>query len=42
MSDLSQEKLFDEYDLLHNEFYKFLDNSKVKVKVFYILEKEYF
>ncbi len=31
LSDLIQEKLYDDYDSLHKEFYKFFDQSKVKV-----------
>ena len=31
LADTLQEKLYDEHDSLHKEFYKFLDNSKVKV-----------
>lgn len=31
LSDLIQEKLYDDYDNLHKEFYKFLDRPKVKV-----------
>ncbi|CAF1037381.1 unnamed protein product [Brachionus calyciflorus] len=30
LSDLIQEKLYDDYDSLHKEFYKFLDGKKVK------------
>ncbi len=32
LSDYLQEKLYDEHECLHKEFYKFLDNPKVKVK----------
>ena len=32
LSDLSQDKLYDDYESLHDEFYKFLDNNLVKVK----------
>ncbi len=31
LSDLMHDKLYDEYDTLHAEFYKFLDHSQVKV-----------
>lgn len=30
LSDLSQDKLYDDYESLHDEFYKFLDNNLVK------------
>ena len=32
MADYLQEKLYDEHESLHKEFYKFLDNPKVKVR----------
>ena len=35
LSDLIQEKLYDDYDSLHKEFYKFLDQSKVKVAIIF-------
>ena len=31
LADLSQDKLYDEYDNMHDEFHKFLDTPKVKV-----------
>ena len=31
LADHLQEKLYDEHDVLHKDFYKFLDNPKVKV-----------
>ncbi len=34
LADLSQDKLYDEYDNLHDEFHKFLDTPKVKVSTF--------
>ena len=31
LAELNELKNYDEFHLMHNEFYKFLDNNKIKV-----------
>ncbi len=39
LNELNEQKNYDDYHIMHREFYKFLDNNKIKVFEHFYLKK---